>query len=348
MHLSIKNLLKMKKLHIIILLVLAFGIAIAQDKEPYQVKKIAGVDIQKLKVQTSGGAIKVKGSEGKDAEIRMFVNKNSWGSKASKSEIEEELKNYSIEIGFQSNAIVCIAKPKDPNGRNNKLSIGFEVDLPSKVDVELGTAGGSINLNNLDGILNFKSSGGSLSVAHLRGTINGKTSGGSIKLSVCDGNISMKTSGGSIDATDSKGKIDLATSGGSIHLENLKGTIKGHTSGGSVNSKNIKGSLEVATSGGSIELDGISGDLVASTSAGSIDANIVKLGNVLKLNTSAGNIHANLPFSEGMDLDLKANKIKSDKLAKVSKNLDSGKVQGRVNGGGTEVKMTTSGTIYIE
>jgi hypothetical protein len=54
--------------------------------------------------------------------------------------------------------------------------------------------------------------------------------------------------------------------------------------------------------------------VIARTSGGGIDANIVKLGEILRLSTSAGNIHANIPFSEGMDLDIKGNRIKSDKL----------------------------------
>jgi hypothetical protein len=75
----------------------------------------------------------------------------------------------------------------------------------------------------------------------------------------------------------------------------------------------------------------------------------VKLGKILRLSTSAGNIHANIPFSEGMDLDIKGNRIKSDKLSKVSSNLSSGRVKGRVNGGGTEVTLTaSSGTIFVE
>ncbi|MBP8156362.1 MAG: hypothetical protein KAX81_04985 [Leadbetterella sp.] len=339
----------MKKYHIIIFLSLAISFCMAQSKEPFAVKKFTGVNIQTVKVNTSGGGIKVFGSEGKDAEVRVFINTNNWNKTASKSEIEEELKNYILEMEYKDGSIVCLAKPKDPEMKRQKLSIGFEVYSPSKVNVNLATAGGGITLDNLEGDLNFKTSGGGITVSKLKGKVDGKTSGGGIKMQECDGMITMKTSGGGISAKSSKGNINLSTSGGGIELSQLKGTIKAHTSGGGIDSEEIKGSLDVSTSGGRIELNQISGDVIARTSGGGIDANIVKLGKVLSLSTSAGNIHANIPFSEGMDLDIKGNRIKSDKLSKVSSNLDSGRVKGKVNGGGTEVTMSaSSGTIYVE
>lgn len=339
----------MKKYHIIIVLSLAISFCMAQTKEPFTTKKFTGVNIQSVKVNTSGGGIKVFGTEGKDAEVKVFINTNNWNKTASKVEIEEELKNYILEMEYKDGAIVCLAKPKDPEMKRQKISIAFEVYSPVKVDINLATSGGGISLDNLEGDLYFKTSGGGITVSKLRGKVEGKTSGGGIKMLDCDGMITMKTSGGGISAKSSKGNINLNTSGGGIELGQLKGTIKAHTSGGGIESNEIKGSLEVSTSGGRIELNQISGDVVARTSGGGIDANILKLGKILSLSTSAGNIHANIPFSEGMDLDIKGNRIKSDKLAKVSSNLDSGRVKGRVNGGGTEVTMSaSSGTIFVE
>jgi hypothetical protein len=339
----------MKKYHIIIVLSLAISFCMAQTKEPFTTKKFTGVNIQSVKVNTSGGGIKVFGSEGKDAEVKVFINTNNWNKTASKSEIEEELKNYILEMEYRDGAIVCLAKPKDPEMKRQKISISFEVHAPTKIDVNLATSGGGINLNNLEGVLDFKTSGGGITVAKLRGKVNGKTSGGGIEMQDCDGEINMKTSGGGIGAKSSKGNINLYTSGGGIKLSQLKGTIKGHTNGGGIDAEEIKGSLNVSTSGGSIDLNQIGGDVVARTSGGGIDANIVKLGKILSLSTSAGNIRADIPFSEGMDLDIKGNRIKSDKLAKVSSNLSSGRVKGKVNGGGTEVTLSaSSGTIYVE
>jgi hypothetical protein len=339
----------MKKYYIIILLSLSIDICNAQSKEPFQIKKFFEVDIKNIKVNTSGGGINVRGNSQSNTEVRVYLKMNNWKGEASKEDLEKELEKYILEIKYENASIVCLAKPKDLSGKNNKLSISFEVDCPINVDVNLATSGGGIHLQNLEGNLEFKTSGGGITVSDLKGKINGKTSGGGIKLTDCDGMISMKTSGGGIKANNAIGNIYLATSGGAIDLEQLNGTIKAHTSGGSINSSHIKGSLEVSTSGGSIHLNNISGNLIAKTSGGGINADIVKLGEVLTLSTSAGNIHANLPFSEGMNLEIRGNKIKSDKLSKVSKNLNSGLVNGKVNGGGADVKITASaGIVYID
>ena len=339
----------MKKYPLLVIFSLAIGICMGQTKLPYTVKKFSGINIENIKVNTSGGGIKVFGNEGKDAEVKVFINTNNWKKTASKNEIDEELKNYNLEIEFKNGTIVCSAKPKTNETNKRNLSIGFEIYAPSKVNINLMTAGGGITLDNLVGDLDFTTSGGSLTVSKLQGKVKGKTSGGSITMTGCDGGINMKTSGGSITAKSSLGTINLMTSGGSINLNQLKGTIVAQTSGGSIKSEEIKGSLDLSTSGGSISLVQISGDVIAKTSGGGINANIVKLGKILNLSTSAGNIHVDLPFSEGMDLDIKGNKIKSDKLSKVSKNLDSGRVKGKVNGGGTQVVLTaSSGTIFVE
>jgi hypothetical protein len=339
----------MKKYYIIVLLGLSIGIAKAQTKEPFQIKKFFEVDIKNVRVSTSGGGIIVAGKSQGNTEVRVYLKMNNWKGDASKEELEKELEKYILEVKYENASIVCLAKPKDLSGKNNKLSISFEVDCPINVDVNLATSGGGIHLQNLEGNLDFKTSGGGITVSDLKGKINGKTSGGGIKLADCDGMLTMKTSGGSIKANNAKGNIYLVTSGGAIDLDQLNGTIKVHTSGGSINSSHIKGSLEASTSGGSIHLDDISGNLTAKTSGGGINAGIVKLGEVLTLSTSAGNIHANLPFSEGMDLEIRGNKIKSDKLSKVSKNLNTGLVKGQVNGGGTDVKITASaGIVYID
>ncbi|MBK6979622.1 MAG: hypothetical protein IPH28_23135 [Cytophagaceae bacterium] len=56
-----------------------------------------------------------------------------------------------------------------------------------------------------------------------------------------------------------------------------------------------------------------------------------------------------ITFQSGHGSGSFSQKIKSTKLAKVSNNLESGKVKAKVNGGGAEVKITTSvGNIIIE
>lgn len=341
----------MKKYNLLVLMCFALTLVFAQskDEKPYLVKNFSKEKIEKLQVSTSGGGIKVAGTDSKEAQVRVFVRKNNNYYVQGDKEIEDELNRYIIDVGFSEGTIVCSAKPREPKSGNYRLSIGFEVDVPKNIDTDLHTSGGGITMKNLNGNLKFKTSGGGLKLAGLSGKVEGKTSGGGIDVIDSEGNINLNTSGGGIDASNCKGDIYLNTSGGGIDLKNLKGNIVAYTSGGGIDVETVKGSLDVKTSGGGIDLNNVAGDISAKTSGGGIDAKITKIGEYLHLSTSAGNINVDLPFNQGMDLDLSARKIKSTKLAKVSNNLESGKVKGKVNGGGAEVKITTSvGSIIVD
>lgn len=332
-------------------MVISMSVAIAQNTDPYLVKDFGGQRINRLEVRTSGGAIKVNGGAS-SARVRVFIRSNSWNTKLSYREIEQRLENYILEVKVSGNTLICSAKPKKDNfswNNSNRLSISFEIDSPEKVDTDLVTSGGSITLSKLDGDLGFKTSGGSMTLDALKGNIKGATSGGSIKMNQLGGDISLSTSGGSITAENSSGKIKLTTSGGSLTFNNLKGEIRGTTSGGSIRANDISGDLSISTSGGSIKFANIEGNISGSTSGGGIEGNILAIKDHVNLSTSAGSIKVDLPFNEGMDLDLRGNRVYSDKLAKVSSTLKEGKVNGRVNGGGKSVKMRTSaGSIYVD
>jgi len=341
----------MKILNLFLALVFSGSVAIAQNIEPYMVKDFSGQRINRLDVSTSGGSIKVNGGAS-TPKVKVFIRSNSWNTKLSEKEIRERLENYILEVKVSDGTLICSAKPKKENfswNNSNRLSIGFEIDSPEKVDTDLSTSGGSITLSKLNGNLGFKTSGGSMNLEALRGNIKGSTSGGSIKMNQLSGDISLSTSGGSITADNSDGQIRLTTSGGSLNFSNLKGNIKGTTSGGSIRANDINGDLNISTSGGSIKFANVEGNISGSTSGGGIEGNIVAIKDFVTLSTSAGSIRVDLPFNEGMDLDLKGNRVYSDKLAKVSNTLKEGKVNGRVNGGGKSVKMrTSSGSIYVD
>lgn len=341
----------MKLLKLILTILVVAGAATAQDTKPYMVKDFSGQRIERLDVSTSGGSIQVNGGAS-SSKVRVIIRSNSWNKQLSDKEIADRLEDYTLEVKVSGGILICLAKPKNEGSflnNNNRLSIGFEIDVPEKVDTELRTSGGSISMAKLNGNLNFRTSGGSLSLSQLKGKVKGSTSGGSIKLNEAKGDISLTTSGGSITADNSNGNINLKTSGGSMTFNNLEGTINGSTSGGSIRANNIKGDLDISTSGGSIKFTNIEGNISGSTSGGGIEGNILAIKNHVNLSTSAGSIKVDLPFNEGMDLDLKGNRVYSDKLAKVSNTLKEGKVNGRVNGGGKSVRMRTSaGSIYVD
>jgi DUF4097 and DUF4098 domain-containing protein YvlB len=82
--------------------------------------------------------------------------------------------------------------------------------------------------------------------------------------------------------------------------------------------------------------------LEASTSAGGIDVEIKELGKYVKLSNSAGSIDLQLPKGTGVDLDLDADRIKTDQLGNFDGKIEDDSVRGKLNGGGVPVRVSSS------
>ncbi|SFD80023.1 DUF4097 family beta strand repeat-containing protein [Spirosoma endophyticum] len=318
---------------------------------PYQTKTFSG-NINAVRAETSGGSLTIEGGTDMNAKVEMYVRANNWNDKLDKAEIEERLRDFDISIAQEGSTIIATAKRRG-NGNNWKksLSISFKFYTPRKVTTDLRTSGGSISLASLTGNQKFRTSGGSLHMSDLEGDINGQTSGGSIHMDRCrvgsSGQLDLQTSGGSIEARASSGKMRLHTSGGSIRLTELKGDVDAQTSGGSVNGNDIEGDVKASTSGGSVRLSQVSGSIDASTSAGSVDVEIVKLGEYVRLTTSAGGINVKMPLNKGLTLNLSGNRIKIP-LNNFNGDTEKDRIKGTMNGGGIPVTLTaSSGSVNV-
>lgn len=138
--------------------------------------------------------------------------------------------------------------------------------------------------------------------------------------------------------------LDLDTSGGSIQIEDIIGEIKVRTSGGSISVGDVEGDVSLHTSGGSIRTNDIMGEIDAHTSGGSIEVTFAKQPQKdASLTTSGGSITARLPADVAIDLDASTSggRVKSefDVVGKVKKQ----RIRGKINGGGTELELHTSG-----
>lgn len=317
------------------------------DNAPYLTKSFSGASVQNVLARTSGGSITVNGTAGNEARVEVYI-KGQNNKELTKAQIEERLaEDYTFGVTAANGQLSATASQKSRifNWKNG-LSISFKIFVPKNVSTNLNTSGGSIVMADLNGTHDFSTSGGSMKLDQLTGNINGNTSGGSITIANSKSQITLETSGGSIKAQNCSGNISLETSGGSLSLTDLTGTIEANTSGGSVSANNITGELKTHTSGGSMGLQNISGSLDASTNGGSINATITKVGKYVTLDNSGGSINLKMP-NQGLNLKLRANRIKVNQLTNFNGSKDDDRVDGTVNGGGVPVKVSTSGSIVV-
>ncbi|ULQ53445.1 DUF4097 family beta strand repeat-containing protein [Flavihumibacter fluvii] len=339
----------MKKI-LVLGFVLLMGQAYAQDKvgtRPYLSRSLDNEAIRKVQVETSGGNISVMGVDA-EARLEVFVlTNNGRESSLSREELQKKLEqDYEMRIAVSNNQLIAIAKPRSFNGNwgRNNLSISFRVYVPKSVSSKLTTSGGNIVLKDLTGgDQDFTTSGGNLSVERTTGSLKGVTSGGNITVIDAKNEIDLSTSGGNIRAERCEGQVKLTTSGGSLYLNQLDGTIRATTSGGSVDGENIIGDLSAHTSGGNIDLDNLCASLETSTSGGNIRISMKSLGKFVKISNSGGNIDLVIPSGKGINVNLKADRIKTSNLENFQGDAEEHHIKGTLNGGGIPVEVHAGG-----
>jgi len=215
--------------------------------------------------------------------------------------------------------------------RYNNQSIRYSITVPENYNLDLSTAGGSIEVEDLTGEVDVRTSGGSLAFYNITGPINGNTSGGSIELETV------------------KGRVDVRTSGGSIKVDTVDGNVRADTSGGSLTMLDISGDLEAETSGGSIGIENVSGRVDASTSGGSIRASFaMQPAEAVSLNTSGGSVTVEIPGDSNVTLNARGYKVKTD-IPVNGRTSAERRLSGDINAGGAELNLSTSaGSVYIE
>ncbi len=221
---------------------------------------------------------------------------------------------HNVEISQSGSEVRVTSKSPRSSGFLGLFGLGhganvhYEVSIPTHFDLDLTTRGGSIRVDDLDGILKARTSGGSLKFGHI------------------------------------SGPIDADTSGGSIRVEGSGGPVKLHTSGGSIAIGQIDGSADINTSGGSITVREVNGDLRAETSGGSIRATITRQPTgECRLRTSGGSITVELPADVKLDVDAETSggRVRTDFSVEGRKSKNW--LRGQISGGGPLLYLRTSG-----
>lgn len=314
-------------------LVSIFALTVSAASEDNINKQIDATPGGKLIVDVEFGAIDVV--RGVDNQVALDAHRKIDFSDAAKE--KEYFSSTPVIVTRDGDVVTVQARSSKPNGwwnvGHSETHGQYTVHVPKKFETDLRTDSGDVSVTEISGITTVKTNGGKLAFKHLEGSLNANTSGGSIDVQDCRGPSKIETSGGDITVVNGTGRLDAETSGGRIDV------------------RSFSGDTQVKTSGGNLELQKISGKMVGKTSGGSIHAAIpVDVMEDVQLQTSAGNIDVSLPANATVDIDAitAGGKIFSG-LPLEMNDVHSEHLSGKLNGGGTSVKLKTSaGNIRIE
>jgi hypothetical protein len=275
----------------------------AADAERHEHKELSANTGGTLTLKAVVGSIEIKTH---DQNLVTFDSVLKPGGSSKSSELIEQLEfDYQTANG---DVTINVRWKDDKQPRNANLNGRHTLVIPAKYNIDVRTSGGSIIGKDINGRVAAHTSGGEIRFGNVNGEIKAHTSGGDIALDDVHGDADINTSGGNITLGKVEGDVISKTSGGNIKLGAVTGNLRGSTSGGSITAElvnQIAKPLELSTSGGNINL-AVPGDFKADLDA----------------STSGGTVACNIPF-EGK---LKPSSIKA-----------------KVNGGGPEVTLHTSG-----
>lgn len=287
-----------------------------------------------LHMRVDRGSIKVLTADSDTVDIKVVRELK----RASDSEAREAYEKHKIDIAQDGGTIRIVAENPSKGVRKRflfwqtfklpfqNLHVEYTITIPSRFDVDLRTAGGNIDLDELTGGVQVHTSGGHITMDSITGPIKAQTSGGNISLA------------------DATGNADLHTSGGHLKVGRIAGDLLAKTSGGNITVDQIKGATDVSTSGGHINVKNANGLIKARTSGGNVTAHLLEQPtDDCSLRTSGG--HINVTLAEKLAFDLNARtsggRINSDFPGEMNKQRS--KLTTTVNGGGPKLVLDTSG-----
>lgn len=151
------------------------------------------------------------------------------------------------------------------SGRGISSSVEYEITVPSRANLDLGTVNGKIRLSGVSGELELSSTNGSIKAANCGGAVSAHTTNGSIDVELrqlaSEETMSLRTTNGGITLalpTDSRVTFTARTTNGSIRSD-LPVTQRGSSSrtrlDGEINGGG--GRIELRTTNGGIRIEAL-------------------------------------------------------------------------------------------
>ena len=317
----------MKFLPCIALLVITASVT-AQDARFSFKESFALSPSSQVSISSSDGDIEVVNIEGTSTDVFFIVKKQNKVLSMNRAALEKELE---LTIEKTDNSLNIIVKYPNSSGFTNwqdRVTVSFRVQTPKTTTCDLRTSDGNIRVVGLARDQKMRTSDGNIEAENIQGAVWASTS---------DGNITAHNIGGT---------AELKTSDGDIHVSEVSAGTTASTSDGNITITKVKGIIRAKTSDGDINFQDLDGALTASTSDGNIKGNIQRLTKELSAHTSDGNISISVPSNLGLDLDIKGESLDVP-LTNFSGRSDEKRIQGKSNGGGIPVSLSTSGNVRL-
>jgi TonB family protein len=162
----------------------------------------------------------------------------------------------------------------------------YEIHIPRRLNIEVHTLGGNIELQDLEGTADLYTEGGNITAGRV--SASPAPSRSATRAAASTVTVKLQTMGGHISIGDVEGTLRATTSGGHITSGNITGEAFLHTGGGLIRAGRISGAAELETGGGNIQLQSAASSVSADTAGGEID--LVDISGTIRARTRGGSL----------------------------------------------------------
>ncbi len=310
-----------------------------------------------LVVDVESGHVEIRTGNGSGITVEVSVERG-------------DLDDY-VELSFNETGDGLEIIGKKPRGgrRNHDGGIEYLITAPSRMDLDISSGGGHIQIEDVEGQVEVSTGGGHVKIRDIRGDLDVQTGGGHLEIGEVDGTLSVKTGGGHIEVDDVRGDVEASSGGGHINVGNVEGDLEVHTGGGHISAETVDGRVvlksgggnisvkrgasdaEIETGGGNVTLREMEGHVRVRTDGGDIDVALAD-GNSqgVDLETDDGTIELRIPEGVGFDLDAHARygEVESRLNVRSERGSSREKLKGAIGRGGSVLRLYThDGDIVI-
>ena len=264
----------------------------------------------------TGGSMKITGWD--QDEVSILADRNG-----------DSVQNYEMEISEVVEGVRIYSHHVGPKRNTYSSNLELEIKVPRRFDIDIGTMGGGVTIEGVEGEFTGKTMGGALNLANVKGRAQLTTMGGNITLKNSELDGSLKTMGGRVlfedvtgdvkgssmggnvvykNVTNRTGKstgeeVHISTMGGAINVENAPAGADVHTMGGKIHIGSASKFVKAKTMGGDITIDTVDGTVEATSMAGDISVTSTGEGNIT-LVSFKGDITLVVPAGLSMEIDI--------------------------------------------
>ena len=141
----------------------------------------------------SGGSLRVQGVDSDAVRLRARLPRRSWGN---------------VVVTFEATTAGVRLDSAMADGSSPRNGADLELSVPRRYNLSLDSAGGRVDIIDIEG------------------TLQGKISGGMITIRRANGRAELATTGGALRVFDSHLSGFITTGGGSIELKRVTGGLK--------------------------------------------------------------------------------------------------------------------------